>query len=230
MENKIVNSIRSRLDNDPKFADLWSADPENLLINEGITDELSRSNILKEVNKFFHDTYDKTPATQKLLRKHLETTLQVAEKFKEGLKSTIDQIDKGFRITQAMYIVTFYLGVVLILTSIVFAFTGGGSLIPIVFAGLGMVDFIFFFVKKPPQELQKSRADLAQLQAAYYNWFVDWYNWNSFLVKIEYIPDADQLFKHVKAVSDEVFEKTEKTLKFIRDYCEFIEGPSKDNN
>lgn len=65
-----------------------------------------------------------------------------------------------------MYIVAFYLGVLLVLVASYVAVVDGISLLSIVFGGL---DFLGFFFTKPAQHLQGSRADLAQLQAAYYN-------------------------------------------------------------
>ena len=71
---------------------------------------------------------------------------------------------------------------------------------------------------KPPQSLQDSRANLCQLQAAYYNWFLDVYNWNSFLI---YLQQVGQLsLQNVKEVSETLLQNTAKMMELINKYCE----------
>jgi hypothetical protein len=116
-----------------------------------------------------------------------------------------------------MYTVAFYLGIALVLSAIAMAFVKDKPLLPIVFGGLGMADLIAYFITKPPQELQFSRARLAQLQAAFFNWFIDYTNWNGVLRTSTEEGRADLQF--FKTVSSILMEHTEKTMSLIDTYC-----------
>lgn len=146
-----------------------------------------------------------------------DTTLDTADSFKSGLRNTVIQIENGFRSTMIMYTVAFYLGVGLIVAAIVMAFVKEKSLLPIVFGSLGVAEVIAYFITKPPQDLQFSRARLAQLQAAFFNWFIDYTNWNGVLMTWAQEGRADlQLVKTVSAI---LMEHTEKTMALIDTYC-----------
>jgi len=150
------------------------------------------------------------------LKQH-EATQETAESFKSGLRNTVAQIERGFRSTMTMYEVAFYLGVVLILAAVVMAFLDNKSLLPIVFGSLGMVDVIAYFITKPPRDLQFSRARLAQLQAAFFNWFIDYTNWNGALMAMA--QDGKLDFNAMTTVSKTLMEHTEKTMELIDRYC-----------
>jgi len=145
------------------------------------------------------------------------TTLETADSFKSGLRATVAQIERGFGYTMTMYIVAFYLGVVLVLAAILMAFFEQKSLLSIVFGGLGTADVIAYFITKPPQDLQFSRGRLAQLQAAFFNWFIDYTNWNGVLVTWSQEGKADLLV--MKDVSTTLMDHTEKTMALIDKYC-----------
>ncbi len=146
----------------------------------------------------------------------LRSTNQTADRFKEALQKTLAQIDEGFRSTMLMYKVAFYLGVGLLIAAAALAAFTDKSLLAGIFAGLGTADILTFFLKQPPAKLQSSRAQLAQLQAAYFNWFIDLYNWNSYLLHLN---GTNQMsFDNVNAISIAVFRSTEKTLDMVEKY------------
>lgn len=144
----------------------------------------------------------------------LRSTELTSDSFKNGLINSLDQIKKGFNTAMIMYTVAFYVGILLILAAVVFAWFKGESLLPIAFAGLGVADLIAYFITKPPLDLQKSRANLAQLQTAYYNWFIDLFNWNSI------VNSGEEMIHMYRKVSDMMMRNTERTMKMIEDYCE----------
>lgn len=144
----------------------------------------------------------------------LRSTELTSDSFKNGLINSLDQIKRGFNTAMVMYTVAFYVGILLILAALVFAWFKGESLLPVAFAGLGVADLIAYFITKPPLDLQKSRANLAQLQTAYYNWFIDLFNWNSI------INSGEEMIHLYKKVSDMMMRNTERTMKMIEDYCE----------
>jgi hypothetical protein len=151
------------------------------------------------------------------LAHQLQSTSNTADTFKKGLENTLKQIDDGYRSTMLMYKVSFYTGVILIGLSVLMAFQDGKSLLSIVFGGFGIANILFFFFAKPPKDLQESRSRLAQLQAALFNWFIDVYNWNSYLMRLD---KTDQInFDIMKMISDQSIQTTQKTLELIHKYC-----------
>ncbi len=196
------NSYFQSVNNNPK-----------VLESEG----LSQSEI-KNINSIIEQYLNIIKINQDLIKNQSSTTLVAADAFKKGLVETVEQIDAGFRSSMLMYKVAFYLGVCLIITSIVYAFIDRSSLLSIVFGSLGIMDILVFFITKPPQNIQSSRADLAQLQAAFTNWFFDTINWNTFL---QYLDRKNEVtFENVRKVSVELLSSTNKTMELIEKYCE----------
>ncbi|OEU65685.1 MAG: hypothetical protein BA867_06445 [Desulfobacterales bacterium S5133MH16] len=103
----------------------------------------------------------------------------LSKKLRESIGTVLDQIDEGFKRAMLMYTVAFYAGIALILISI-----GGflyGKDVSLIFGGMGIADIVAFFIFKPAEDLQISRGNLAQLQAAFTTWVNDIHNWNHFL-------------------------------------------------
>jgi len=235
MSNHIAyRIIQSALQN-PSYLQNLQSNPDLVIRNEGITDQFEAEQ-LKQIITFTIAGANQSVAinqhnmaqmqkTQDLLQKQIETTLETADAFKKGLRDTVSQIEKGFQTTMAMYTIAFLLGVGLIIASVAFAFTAGSSLLPIVFGTLGTADIIAYFITKPPQDLQKSRADLAQLQAAFFNWFCDSYNWNAYLGELG--RRGNVTFEDIREVSDTVLNNTSRTMELIEKYCCFSKLPQK---
>jgi hypothetical protein len=80
-----------------------------------------------------------------------------------------------------MYWSIFILGVGLVLAAVPVAVLTKTELFSVLFGSVGVIDILAFFLKDPPQQLQKSRANLSKLQAAYYQWLVDAANWSVLL-------------------------------------------------
>lgn len=217
MSNEIAYNIVKRAIADVRFLQALVSNPDVVILNEGITDpnEILQ---LKQVLAPLIDAVVQTSEVQKILVGQLRTTMETADKFKAGLRDTIEQIESGYSSVMTMYKVAFYLGIFLILFSLVLAIWRGESLLPIVFGGLGIADVIAYFITKPPQDLQNSRANLAQLQAAYFNWFIDVYNWNSYLSHLNQTGQIN--FKNVKEVSETLLQNTDKTMELMEKYCE----------
>jgi hypothetical protein len=148
-------------------------------------------------------------------------TLVVAKQMKDGLTKTLEQIDKAFRSTMLMYQVSFYLGVALVIVATVAAFALKNPLLPAVFGSLGTLDVLAFFLKNPQEKLQCSRADLAQLQAALYNWFMDSVSQRTVIASIwENLPVGAEAVELYEKVAGILLTNTEKTLDLIQKYCE----------
>lgn len=159
----------------------------------------------------------KSAVTESPSSKQQASTLETAESFKSGLRNTVVQIERGFRSTMIMYEVAFYLGVGLILAAILMAFVKEQSLLAIAFGSLGIIDIIVYFITKPPQDLQFSRARLAQLEAAFFNWFIDYTSWNGAMMNLAQQGRLD--FNAMTKISNTLMEHTEKTMELIDKYC-----------
>ena len=237
MENNQFLQIAARAINDESYREMLRTDFYGEMARQSVNDanEIALlQNLLTRVVDYeshlaqiasMQDTIGKmqfSPAASEKYRQkfedfsidQLETTQKTSNKFKEGLVDSLDQIKHGFKTAMIMYTVAFYVGILLIVASLVFAWFRGGSLLPIAFAGLGVADLIAYFITKPPLDLQKSRANHAQLQTAYYNWFIDLYNWNSILGL------GDPAIAVYGKVSEKTLRNTERTMKMIEDYCE----------
>ena len=219
MSNDIFYAILEKALTDNAFLKELLSNPDATIRKEGLTD-LNEIAKLKNLFSLLVAALQQSLASQKFMEDQIKSTSETGNAFKEGLRKTIEQIDSGFRSTMTMYKVAFYLGVALIICSLVFAVFKGGALLPIVFGGLGIADFIGFFITKPPQELQGSRANLAQLQAVYFNWYVDVYNWNSYLLEMGRVQGLD--YAKIKQVSTNILENTDKYMAMIEKYCELV--------
>lgn len=206
--------IRDAVD-DPIFFQRLTTNVDSVLTERGFA-ELERREELKRVLVALGLSRSDNTSAASYQAQH-DTTLQTADSFKSALRDTVKQIERGFRSTMVMYTVAFYLGVGLIVVAIAMAFVREKALLPIVFGSLGIADVIAYFITKPPQDLQFSRARLAQLQAAFFNWFIDYTNWNGVLMTGTQDGKVDLQF--VKTVSSILMEHTEKTMALIDTYC-----------
>jgi hypothetical protein len=200
---------------DPAFFQRLTTDLDEVLTERGFAEPGCREEVKRVIAALVLSRSDNA-ASASYQEQH-DTTLQTADSFKSALRDTVKQIERGFRSTMVMYTVAFYLGVGLIVSAIAMAFVKEKALLPIVFGSLGIADVIAYFITKPPQDLQFSRARLAQLQAAFFNWFIDYTNWNGVLMTWSQDGRAD--LQSVKTVSAILMEHTEKTMALIDTYC-----------
>lgn len=108
-------------------------------------------------------------------------SVDLLEKLKKNIKIVSNDIIQGLTDTRIMYLLTFSLGIGLVLAALVFAVFTNTELFPLFFGSAGVLDLLAFFLKDPPQQLQKSRANFCKLQAAYYQWLIDAANWSVLL-------------------------------------------------
>ncbi len=166
MDEQIAYCVLKKVAQDELYCKELLDNCDEVLKQEGIVEPADIEELKGVLSRFAGQattTAGAAESVKEFSSGQLKETSLTADRFKRGLRETIDQIDAGFRITGIMYQVSFYAGILLILSSIPFAFLGKGSLLSIVFAGVGAADVIAFLVTNPPLQLQKSRADLAQL-------------------------------------------------------------------
>jgi hypothetical protein len=128
--------------------------------------------------------------------------VDLLEKLKKNIEDVSDQIQNSFRDTRIMYWSIFILGIGLVLAAVPVAVLTKTELFSVLFGSVGVIDILAFFLKDPPQQLQKSRANLSKLQAAYYQWLVDATNWSVLLYNLSKSKDPKMGIDDMKKASD----------------------------
>jgi hypothetical protein len=98
----------------------------------------------------------------------------------------------------------------------------------LILGGLGMADVIASLIFRPAQNLQNSRGNLAQLQAAFFNWINDVYNWNRYLQLVENEATSNKpspAFTKMREVSEMMVQNTALMMDLVERYCEMNEPP-----
>jgi hypothetical protein len=204
---------------DPSLVQRLDSDPDTVFKQAGIDEPGEKQQLLGIIGLIVAGAYQQNAGAQ-AMGDQLTETLAVASDLKTGLRKTLEQIDRAYRSTMLMYQVSFYLGILLILTAVVLAITSKESLLPIVFGTLGTLDILTFFLVKPQEQLQSSRASLAQLQAGMYNWFVDSFNQNSFLGELQRQKKLDAA--SMQQISQALMANTNQTLDMLQKYCKLV--------
>lgn len=159
-----------------------------------------------------------------------EETMKVMSSMRSGLNDTIEQISEAFRYTGWMYISLFIMGLVLVVSAIVFA-SFGKDILAIVLGGMGTANALTFFLTNPPERLQSSRASLAQLQCALFNWFSDSYSQNTLGAWL--FQDQQKSGKPFDPrpfhdLSETLMNHTDQMMDMLQTHCKLIEKqPSK---
>jgi len=231
----IVQSIYYSYLQDKEFREEFNKDPIKKLRDAGLDDETEQVKFLAYMNSPDH-----------LIGYSFQETMKLAERFKVSVKTSLEQIEGGYRGAMWMYWLAFLTGVLLIITAVVFAIIKKENLLSIVFGSLGTLDLLVFFVMKPPLELQNSRIGFARLEAAFMNWFVDLTNLNSLFQPLQVSyglanpqpgqpklqPDAfDKYLEKALKISDQSINNTAKTLEMMGKIIREEAGkPEKINN
>ena len=195
-----------------------SRDLPATLSEEGVADPQQAQQLAALINLIMAGANANNALATKFERQ-LDGTLAVATEMKNGLKSTLEQIDSAFRSTMLMYQICFYLGVLLVVVAVVVALLGQGNLLAATFGSLGVLDVLLFFLAKPQEKLQSSRANLAQLQAALYNWFMDSVNQNTLLSLLH---QRGASVEEMQKVLDSLMRHTDRTLEMMQKYCKLV--------
>jgi hypothetical protein len=158
---------------------------------------------------------------------------ETTSSMRKGLRLTVKQIDDAFLYTMWMYIASFVMGIALIAAGIVSAFIHHGKdteTLSIALGGLGTATTLAFFFTKPPERLQSSRANLAQLQCALLVWFNDFLYQNG-LLQILWPETQDPakrplVIPKIQHISRDILAHTNQILEMLQKYCKLIENPA----
>lgn len=97
-------------------------------------------------------------------------TFDVIRSLKDSLKDSLDESKNSQNITRIMYIVSFCLGLGLIVSALVFGIYGQ-TILAIAFGSFGMASIVTHFIADPPARLQESRSNYVQLIGLTLAWF-----------------------------------------------------------
>ena len=109
-------------------------------------------------------------------------TFGVIDSLKESLEDALSESRNSQRITKVMYILSFILGMALIILAIYFA-VQEKTILAIAFGSFGMVDIVAHFITDPPARIQESRSNYVQLTALTLAWFKETINNDSFIMQ-----------------------------------------------
>jgi len=208
---KKIACLRKLLtDNDEK--EKYKSNPSVYLASNGVVTAADQGVIIDLL-------YPAEILQKELIKKDLDNRAEVDavnSSYRQGLSKANHQTVSGFHTTMVMYIVSFYLGVALLVTAIVFAIVAKSSLFTIIFGSIGTLDLLTFFITKPPLSLQASRSEQAKLNAAFYSWFLDLMNWNAFYLQYSQVGQTID-FDVMKNVSEAQIGNTQKLMEIISD-------------
>lgn len=140
-------------------------------------------------------------------------SIALLERLKKNIEKVSNEISVSFGDTRIMYWSIFLLGIALVIIAVPVALYTNNELFSLLFGSAGVIDILAFFLKDPPQQLQKSRANLTKLQAAYYLWLLDTYNWSAVLYSQSQAGDLD--VKAMKEASDSYVESFTEVMRAI---------------
>jgi hypothetical protein len=150
---------------------------------------------------------------------------RLRDALQSGLIEVVGQIERGYRITMAMYTAAFIVGILLLLVS-TFAALFKDVRSATLLGGLGVADIITFLIFKPAQDLQASRGSLAQFQAAFFAWVNDIHNWNEYLDLLQNEAGSGApSFDKCKEISEIQGRSTEQMARLIGQHTQFAPGP-----
>jgi len=225
MSDEIAYRIITRALNDQSFFESLKLNAIEAINNEGISDSNEVRKLIGVINLIITGSISSNNSL-KLLDEQLQeqrgTTFAVANAMKKAIQITVKQIDDAYSSTMLMYTVTFYLGITLVILAAIVAVISKDTLLPTIFGTLGIADLVAFLITKPPERLQNSRASLAQLQGAFFNWFTDVYNWNTYLTLLQQQNKLE--LTQMQQISDILMTNTDKTMSMLQKYCKLIES------
>lgn len=146
---------------------------------------------------------------------NVSNTIETMVSLKTSLQQVINDAKKAYNYVLWMYNLSFYLGLALIVVSVVFA-AMDKTILAIAFGAIGLVDIVTHFMQKPPLELQSSRSNLAQLTVLITHWFSDLMNLNSYMAN----RGANISIQEINALSEKQNANTALVLELIEKYCE----------
>ncbi|PVW16235.1 hypothetical protein [Marixanthomonas spongiae] len=192
-------------------------------------DSLAR---IDDINKTVTNQYNtiqllQTPLGEKQLKNQLaqvekmtqsgEQTFEVIHDLKESLKHTLKESENSQNITKIMYVLSFVLGLALIVVAVLFAIQGK-TILAIAFGTFGMADIVAHFIADPPARLQESRSNYVQLTALTLAWFKETINNDGCIAASGQM--TPEMIKNYNSLAENYVNNTERFFKMVDDLAE----------
>src|SRR5690606_28498853 len=107
-------------------------------------------------------------------------TFDVIRSLKDSLKDSLDESKNSQNTTRIMYIVSFCLGLCLIVSALVFGIYGQ-AILAVAFGTFGMASIVTHFIAEPPARLQESRSNYVQIIGLTLAWFKETVNNDTYI-------------------------------------------------
>jgi hypothetical protein len=156
---------------------------------------------------------------QQIMARSGDDTMDLVKKLKQSLINNTTGTVKAYKTVLVIYTVAFIIGVLLIVTAIVFAGMGK-TILAIAFGSLGMLDIVTYFVKLPANKIQESRSNLSQLQVVLIVWLKDIINNDALLYQYNVKSKEGISIDDYKRITDINISNTTALLKLIEDWAE----------
>lgn len=158
-----------------------------------------------------------------------EETFDIISHLKETLRNTLTSSRRLQVITTTMYVLTFLLGLGLIVVGGIMGQAGPEgpqSWINLVYGAGGLALIITNFITNSPRELQGSRSNYAQLSMAMLGWFnefVENSNQRIIVVQSSELPIEDKL-ERLDKLSTAMTQSTHSALQMMEEFAEPVKG------
>jgi hypothetical protein len=136
----------------------------------------------------------------------------------ESFQKTLNEAKIAYRTNYILNLIIVAIGIILLASSLIFAWTRGVNPDTITFAGLGIADFTAIFLVNPQFRIQQLLGDWEQMQVIYRTWYdqsslVDTYTLDPSTGNYKVFTLAD-----VTAVDDELSKIAQHALSAIETY------------
>jgi len=91
-------------------------------------------------------------------------------KMDQQFDKTIVHAENAYRTNYYINLVIVGIGIVFLISSLIFAYTRGLNVSTLTFAGLGIADFVALFLVSPQRHIQQLIGDLSQITIIYRTW------------------------------------------------------------
>jgi hypothetical protein len=120
----------------------------------------------------------------------------------EMFKRTLSAYIKPYQLTLWLYGALFVVGLTLVVVAAVAGLLNDGTVVPIVFAGLGASAFLMFFIRQPTQALEENLEFITWLGVAF----------NTYWTRLMYIQDVNTVQAELKQANDDFVEGVERLI------------------
>ncbi len=127
-------------------------------------------------------SFDEKLHQQQMLAQSGDDTMVLVKKLKDSLIANATDTLTAYDRVLFIYTIAFGIGILLIVTAVVFA-AMDKTILAIAFGAIGLIDIVTYLIKIPANKIQESRSNLTQLQVVLLVWLKDLINNDHLLVQ-----------------------------------------------